>query len=585
VLSANYFKDMIGICYGKEANFYTIGLGVTDTYSTAVLDPTAANLSALINDSTAETYYDLYSLLTKNTTNLLLRKVGLTTQKATTSLSGSSHRFLTATALGNPYADDYSYANESFCDNMTAETLTENLNKIIEEVELKDTHGFLLAEDTNLEINDPLGDGMEVKGAPVLRYAGQNYMPTYYDSNLVDDEYGIYTEYTYTPTETITRENSNTSKSDEQLEISTITVKVYETGSDGTGGRVILTVPADVMPVYYPELYETFYYQELPVRLIYRVGLTDDTILNLKKELNENPDELDFSYYTNAWSEDEPDIINTTVSFKPALPDEEDDEGSEILPDTYYTDYVYDTEYGDGVYADYKTKNTTRTAYDNDEDIESSGIRFYEDYEEDNVDQPTVCQYLGNNGKITLSRDAIQAITVSKLWPNGVPSSTNSVNFDFYYQTSNGSYTKLTSLNIASSSSQSGTQTPTWKSSVAVGNYPTSAKAFYVCETNAPDGFETTYMQGTTKLEPTTITVNGQTLTAYEFSFDELESADLTVTNSQAYTLPAAGGTGTYMYTLGGVALVLLSTYALYMLVKRREKTPAKGVKNGDFYW
>jgi LPXTG-motif cell wall-anchored protein len=92
-------------------------------------------------------------------------------------------------------------------------------------------------------------------------------------------------------------------------------------------------------------------------------------------------------------------------------------------------------------------------------------------------------------------------------------------------------------------------------------------------------------MQGTTKLEPTTITVNGQTLTAYEFSFDELESADLTVTNSQAYTLPAAGGTGTYMYTLGGVALVLLSTYALYMLVKRREKTPAKGVKNGDFYW
>jgi LPXTG-motif cell wall-anchored protein len=382
----------------------------------------------------------------------------------------------------------------------------------------------------------------------------------------------------------VKRQSSNTDRSEQVLDFSLITVKVYDADDGlGLGGRVVFSIPAELMPVYYPEIYGEFYYEELPVRLIYRVGLTDETIEKIAKQLSDSPAEVYYTYYTNEWDEDHSEDPTTTVTFELA----ESDDG---YVNEYYVptdEAAYNTEYGDDWY-DKKASNPTETSYV-EEDDDTYGIRFTEYCDEDEGDHPTVYQFLGNNGRITFDREDLQAVTISKVWPNGVPSGTTSATFEFYYKGSDGTISKVPKdLTVGSASALDGTDVTTWETFLDLSDYEDELKEatnYYVRETSIPQGYVAGYMQGSRKLEPTTITYNGNTLTVYEFNYDNPFATNVTVTNSQAYTLPAAGGTGTYMYTLGGVALVLLSTYALYMLVKRREKTPAKGVKNGDFYW
>jgi hypothetical protein len=294
--------------------------------------------------------------------------------------------------VDNPYKDDYDYVDEAYFGQLGRDDLDSIFERILENIQLKPKYAYILKEGTNVVITDPIGSGMTVKGEPVLRYFGTNYTVT--DKENGEDDNSTYTDYYWK--KTVTRVEQSDAKADDMdVDLSKVVarVSVDKTTGDQT---VTLTIPETALPVFYPDLNRNFYYEELPVRLIYRVGLSE---AEEQKLADEYKDELYVSgtYYTNKYSDG---AAATVVKFTP----EESD--------PYYKDMTDTITYQ-------KETNTTDTV----------AYNFSESY---NADTGEVTQLLGNNGVLQVEKGEVVDIKVKKEWEANNTTHPDKVNVVLY---------------------------------------------------------------------------------------------------------------------------------------------------------
>jgi LPXTG-motif cell wall-anchored protein len=97
------------------------------------------------------------------------------------------------------------------------------------------------------------------------------------------------------------------------------------------------------------------------------------------------------------------------------------------------------------------------------------------------------------------------------------------------------------------------------KGEVAVA-LPREDGVYYLIETVAPEGY-------TLLVKPIKITVSDEKISIDGHEFAELNGTTLTVVNKAAYELPMTGGSGTTLYILGGMML-MLSTFLIFIKKK-----------------
>jgi hypothetical protein len=397
ILSANYFKNMVGIHYNTAASFYSIGIGIKssgngsysvesnvnnatsyyadDGYRRAVINPTKENVNflttvptysynnSLTNYNMFISYYTaselLYNLLTGTPTDYIQN-----TEERYISNGYGTYYEQWLRGIKNPFSN-YSYADASvFYGGFTQSQLSDYYTSIITTEQLINNYGFLLKDNTALTITDPIGEGMEVKGTPVLNYAGINY------NNPSVATYDGYVEYTWN--EVVTRQESDSKGKNIKLDLSVIKARVY-TDADTGLQTVKFIIPEDVMPTLYPDLHKTFYYEELPARLIYQVGLTDESKATARKG---------DVFYTNTFTMSNGNAeADTTVTFMP-----------ETNNPYYYGGTLSAVDF-------MKTDNATDTAAYSFQEYRASGV---------------VTQLLGNNGILEPSN--VTQLTITKEW-------------------------------------------------------------------------------------------------------------------------------------------------------------------------
>jgi LPXTG-motif cell wall-anchored protein len=398
VLTANYFKNLTSLLYDAQASFYTIGINISTDYQKAVLNPTQATVSACNggDDATSQQFYNLMEEQggSQRYGPSYLRNIKPQDMKITDEdpddnyyiyytdyyltigtngvtsplIRGISNPYLTTDSSGNTVRN-YSYCDGAWFDSFDEKGMTDVLSQILQKVQIVNDYNFLLEEGTNLEITDPLGDDMEVKGTPVLRIYENNYAPDSTKTVTGDN----YVEYHWSGT--VKRPESDAKKEvGFDVSLDGITARVTTVNGVQT---VKFTVPAETLPTFYPNLHKTFYYEEMPIRLIYRVGLTDEEIASL----NATTAEIDETYYTNDFTATDKNGL-TTVTFTP-------DKSNK-----YYTPS--------------NTSLNSKTAKDENATFTSNYLFTEALSSTANSDgNYTVTQTLGNNGLINVQREAI----------------------------------------------------------------------------------------------------------------------------------------------------------------------------------
>lgn len=528
VLTANYCKNQISAHYGTVASFYTIGMGINSTgtassdnsltgdhYKRAVLNPTQANINALNNNrvtnasTTAVMLYQLLHNTYKSGT------VTVSSAQATSENGLPANTKTNVPVVKNPYINTgYSYAERALVDtNITAEDLKAEFEEIIRSNADLEVYAFILKSGTSVKITDSIGDGMEIKGAPVLRYWGKEF------HSIGSDVSGNVTTYNY--------EGSFTSSYiGMTADMSEMKVKV----TDNTDGSqtVEFFVPYKSLPVYSPNVSGGFYYEALPVRLIYQVGLTDKARAEIE-QLRTTGGELD--YYVGKWSEDH-------SSFSDLDPTPEN---------PYYqaTGGFYNTV------AKPKTDNATNTA-----------ANYWIPYTEQDKEN-CVGHYLGNNGVLRFLADAsVKKITipVEKKWDAATSESSKTpVTLRLYRSVDNGVTVEEVNSVVLSNEND-------WKGEwidIDSADEQGNEYKFFVAEEKL-DGFNISYSGATEK-----ILVNGSSINAAVISTDADNQVNtVIVTNTPgSIVLPLTGGGGTHMYTLAG-ALIVLSAAGLYIILR-----------------
>lgn len=517
ILSANYYKREVGNHYNTPAMFYTIGMGINETgyddmsgqsrtgdhYKRAVLNPTSANISALTNTGAknyGSTSHQLRDLLNNQITS------NYVTVAATNDYTQLGTTRPNVPVIRNPYSENYSYADGAYFGNLSASDLQEIFGRIISgNLNIK-RYGYMLSENTRMVVTDEIGAGMELKGMPVLRYNGVNYAL---------EQQGEGDQITYVCHETATTSDGSQRTAD----LSQIKIRVTTENGRQT---VSMELPNAVIPTYSPSFSEDWYYEELPVRLIYQVGLNADAKAAIEAL---QPGET-LTYYTNAWED--------TTALAGHQPHQDN---------PYYHDVTYD----DGTsrtkqYKDYstnKTKNATATAETSVNSGEVSDV---------------IRTDLGNNGKLVFEGliPASVPLTIQKTDMNGYPITTGPAEFALYgdeaLQNRIDTYTtdgegKLTIEKL----------TP---------NTP-----YYLLETKAPDGY-----YRLPEAQKFTVDVNGN-VTGIEvnkyFRWDSTNHV-LLIYNTDGYQLPESGGAGTILYTFCG--LLLMAGPAMYGYAVRRKR-------------
>jgi hypothetical protein len=628
VLSANYFKNKIGIHYGKVADMYTIALGLEpeanywetynsrisagDTtanaqayawdryeqafYSIAVLDPTAEKISDITDDSA---YVSFKQLLTSTDGSSYTYRLSNWSVKADAYDSpagiGMVNSYISARDSMTPYAD-YDYADGAYYGEMTAEELEDTFTAILNQVQSSLTYNFMLEPDTYVTFTDEIGDGMTVKGDPVLRFAGANLdNAKRVKSDVKTTSDGRpYTEYCWTGT---IKHLNNTTGKEIDVPLSGIKARVYQAYKSADGKvsypneTVEFSIPERLLPVYYPNRAQEFYYEADPVRLIYMVGLSDDEL----KSIEANSDEIKNKvYYTSQYDANTYES-STTVTFTPAVTDPKTGEAissattGEIMVNPYYTAENLATASTTAA----KTENTTATA----------SYSFYETMaSRANSSAKDVTQYLGNNGKLTLNRPQISNIMVNKNWATA-GTETDSVTIRLYASgtmqksgsttTTNGVWC-LGEKTLSASDKDSENWTALWSGmpeKEIIGDYTYTYNDFYIREVSANQKDEDlsslytiSYKDGDDK----DITVTTLSLTepndAYKKVHPVLDSGttvsaalansgELTVVNAMNYTMPYTGSSGAAPYYIAGVMFIMLgAALTLFCKAKRREE-------------
>lgn len=533
ILSAQHYKNKVSSHYNVNTSFYTVGLGISETatsdssgssvtgdhYKRAVLNPSDENIADLNNtysdDTNASTTSkQLYRLL-NNTYSGSTITVGRDTQnydtyglpKATSS---------TIPVVSNPYVESgYHYDNGTyFSENFTSEELAEEFKSVVQAAADIPVYGFVLKKHTSVSITDNIGEGMEIKGIPVVRYGGVNYQPT----STEQTETG--TVYHYSGTYTATDGSGDT------VDFSDITVAVSKT--DGKQS-VVFSVPDQTLPTYSPNISATgetlFYFEELPVRCIYQVGLTT--------QAQQSVDALkavggELAFYTNSWSDSDKTVATLTPTAK----------------NPYYS-----VQYDTATVA--KANNATETA----EYVLSFG----------NDSTSNIQQYLGNNGKLVFSV-LEHPITINKEWDGSVlPSEYKTVNVKLYLVKDDD--ITFTASEVDGLSSIPLSSDNSWTASFDVPIVPVGYH-YYIVELDA-DGFNPVFSDSSGTLTKQQILIDGVPVTAAKIE-NITSDMQFTVKNFKTVELPATGGVGTIVFTAAGIALMIFAVVLLIIKIKRK---------------
>ncbi len=299
ILSANYYKAQITRHYLKQAKFYTIGMGIYETgiedastdynngttnsvtgdhYKRAVLNPSSENVEALVNDNAKNhaTNADMLRSMLLNTYTDHAVEIG-----ATSTYVGQRNAFVPI--IQNPYTN-YNYADGAyFKEDYDPAALINIFDQIVLDNMEERTYISSLTENTDLIMEDTIGQGMEIQSDVTLRYNGVNYSPTSITSS------GNVTSYKYTGVV-----NSNHYSDPVNLSSITVTVTTFEDGTQ----KIHWEIPGSLVPEYVRSQTASWYYEELPVRIIFKVGLKD----SIREEV-ENGKRYGEKFYTNSRTE------------------------------------------------------------------------------------------------------------------------------------------------------------------------------------------------------------------------------------------------------------------------------------------
>ncbi len=534
VLTANYAKRMVSIKYDKNALFYTVGMYIypegdpnkpsnynsktDDNYKIAVLDPYKGFVETLKGQTGANN---------ASTTTDIFRQLMLSqyTPKSVTVAEGWNEvqlgipHIIEPVLQGNPYSDNYSYTDKAFFGELTEKDLEEIFNEIIQSSLQSSPYGFILYKNSAIDIKDNIGAGMEMKGEPVLRYNGVNYTVTSARTT------GSVTTYVY---DYVHKDPYIPGK---ESHLSEITVRVIR-NSDGTQS-VILYVPDDVLPTYTPELTALQdYYEALPVRLIYQVGLTEESEARVLA-LQETGGELTF--YANKWSSMDEVAISTLV------PADNNPFYNDVDPD----DDIY-PQYHE--HHDKKDENTTATREN------ATDCTMYVD---SSVDHRTrVVHYLGNNGKLVFRADTTE-IPVEKHWENVNGDIMNPVTLELYRVTETVTEEGITNISGTLVAQKQLDINNQWKDAFTGVTIPDGDWYYVIVETYVA-GYQAFYNG-----ELVTFSADNTPVTGVKVDSTRLDTDPVRVTNAPAAELPSTGGQGTILYTLGGWFLIAAAAISL----------------------
>lgn len=543
VLSANYYKRAVSIQYEKEAMFFSIGMGIHESADGPLVTTgkTGDNYKRAVLNPKADIIKDLTSNKAKaNTTDQLKSMLQSTYTGATVQVSpdwpdqwyGVPHVY-EPVLQPNPYADDYEYTDGAYFGDLPESELKQIFQDIYQSSTSYTTYGFVLHKNSSVDTFDHIGEGMEIKGDPILRYAGVNHTHNQklVDGNVTTYVYeGIYTD-PYIP--------------NRYADLSHISVTVTEE-ADGTQ-TVEMYIMDQALPTYSPELIgRKFYYEELPVRLIYQVGLTEESEEKILK-LNQTGGELVF--YTNQWADEngneDPNRISTTV----------------LLPSTE-NPFYYHIDGTEPPYKEHHSLKTSDTTHTVDYHVDCKrAIK-----EQDGEVMIQVIHKQGNNGKLVFKAETV-SIPVEKEWSSGINAEVmNPIEMVVYQVTdtedSMGAVIRnAVPVKTVTLSAQNG-----WKA-VAQGLPALEEDCYYAVAETVPNGYTASYNRETVR-----ITVDGST------SFDAVPfdgtNTVIKAINTLAVKLPATGGAGTLWYTLGGLLLMAAAIlwYSIYQIRRREEK-------------
>jgi hypothetical protein len=593
ILSANYFKNMTSIHYDIQSYFYTIALGIGDSTTTekaelAMLDPSKEKVDVL------ETAYPtLYRLLNGYSASYATVNTGAKNNnyEGSSSSYGSAKKLnglgktqYSLTAIynySNPYTD-YDYADEAYYGTYDADELGKIFDNIINEVQPVNSYYFPLADGTDLKITEQVGLGMEVKDTPVLRYNGVNIEPSY-TKDGTDSDGRPYTLYSWTGN--VSREENTVGKST-SISLDGVTAKVSHTYQSEDGKvsydheTIVFSVTEEALPVFFPNIYKQFYYQAQPIRLIYKVGLSEDEL----ESFSENVKLQNVTYYTSYYdpeATEEENMSSTTVTFTPAVTSYNTGAKLKTASAKSCVNPYYSTVSQGLVNTTVtKTVNTTNT---------SKHV-----FTESVADSGTVTQNLGNNGTLTINREASGKVTVNKVWePEGTQ--TCDVTFRLY---ASGKVQKAGASDSVSGVWCLGEKTikagdndwtavftnlPDYET---VGDYTYTYENFYIRElpTDEEGSYTTSYQQTDgTAIDTVTLTLTAKDKVDSAFlelypMLDDEETVDVaianggavTVVNSSTYNLPYTGGEGAKPYYIAGVMLIMFSGAVLSARKLRR---------------
>lgn len=346
ILSGYHYKQQIINRYSK-AKLYTVGIGS---------DATSADMQATLNPN-AETVNAMSSTYSTVKSNLL---------------NGNNFPYNYRSQYGTEYQFcDGTYTSENF-----DPALVDKLKQYIAENAGEFIYRQSQDNRNDVQFVDIIGSGMEIKSDLVLRYAGQNYTMT------LDQKSGV---YRYSGNDTV----KPNALSEQEYKLSEITARV-ETNADGNQ-QVTWMIPAALLPEYTHSRLSNWYYEMLPVRLLYQVGLTAEEETKVKSMTDGS---APLTYYTNAY---DAETDNAIATITPA------EDQSNAVENSYYTDFTGEIKYK----TEEANATTTRATY-----REASAV--------DENKQVTIV--LGNNGKLVFATNQVDtssektSFRVQKLW-------------------------------------------------------------------------------------------------------------------------------------------------------------------------
>ncbi len=534
ILSANYYKGAVGNHYDTPAMFYTIGMGINatgyqdmsrasstgDCYKRAVLNPTWENVEDLLSDGARttnpnNTYAYRAEVTWPISCQMLNQLLGNTYRQRTVTVgsTGSYREAIGSTSanvpvIANPYSGNYSYADGAYFGNLSTSDLQEIFDNIISgNLNIK-RFGFMLSKNTRAVVTDEIGEGMEIKGAPKLRYNG-----VYYSLEQV----GSGDHITYVCRETaVTSDGSQRTADLSQIRISVTTENGKQT--------VSMELPDTVIPTYTPSFSEDWYYEELPVRLIYQVGLSEEA----KSDIESLQPGETLTYYTNAW--------RNTSAVSTHKPHQDDP-------------YYYNVRYDDGTsrtrqYKDYsadKTDNATATAGTSVVSTERSDV---------------IRVNLGNNGKLVFRNTAptVVSMKLRKVDMMGNTITDCAAEFELYGD-------KELTEKIGTYATVDGV--------VTIPNLKINT-TYYLKETRAPDGY---YPMPEAKAF--TVDAKGNATGIDGDVYLNWADGELIVRNPNDYELPQTGGMGAYLFLCFGA--LLMAAPIAYGCSMRRKRERGNG--------